>query len=88
MCHHGYMAINETTAKHARRHLKNRELSSSELTQRLNQEVSGPAYDTAQIESMLRQMQDVEEHDGKFRLKTREDVNQAAARIVREATEG
>jgi len=82
------MAINENTAKHTRSILKNSNLSASEIASALNQQVSAvDAYRVDQIEGMLRQMPDVEEHDGKFRLKTREDVNQAAARIVRKATE-
>lgn len=81
------MSINETTAKHTRRILKNRTLSAAEMTAMLGQEVSAPnAYDVRQIEGMLKQMPDVEEVDGKYRLKTREDVTQAAARIVRQAT--
>jgi predicted FMN-binding regulatory protein PaiB len=91
MCHHGNMSINENTAKHTRRILRNRTLSAGEITAMLGKEVSAPdAYNPKQIEGMLKQMPDVEEIDGKFRLKNThsdEDVNQAAARIVRQATQ-
>ena len=53
----------------------------------LGKEVNAPdAYNPKQIEGMLKQMPDVEEVNGKYRLKS-EDVNQAAARILRQATQ-
>ncbi|MGB8131402.1 MAG: hypothetical protein WCG81_16555 [Candidatus Angelobacter sp.] len=81
------MSINENTAKHTRRILKNRTLSAVEIAAMLGKEVNAPdAYNPKQIEGMLKQMPDVEEVNGKYRLKS-EDVNQAAARILRQATQ-
>jgi hypothetical protein len=69
LCHHRSMSFNEKTANHTRRILKDLALTTSEIAGRLNHEVSAvDAYNISQIEGMLKQMPDVEEIDGKYRL--------------------
>jgi hypothetical protein len=60
--------------------------SPREITNRLNNELGGEAYTESEIEVRLRKMPNVKAVGDKYRPKA-ENASQAAARIVREATE-